>query len=267
MFNDLTGAQDQSASKVDDIFAETDKAQATGASAQIETRLAGLSSGAYPGQNLGTGVNPSYDDEEVEGAHKGNKIMKIAIFSALGAVLILGGYLVYSKFLAPQSEVPANENVAPVQDQNPAPVVDNKDDGSVVPVTSRDNATSTTNLETNASSTENLNQEENTQASLGLPVDTDGDGLSDVEEAALGTNPNLVDSDSDGLSDYDEVKIHFTNPLKKDTDDDGLDDYQEVSVYGTNPLNPDSDGDTYKDGDEVKSGYNPLGDGKMPGIE
>ena len=32
-------------------------------------------------------------------------------------------------------------------------------------------------------------------------VDSDGDGLSDSQESALGTNPNNVDSDSDGLGD------------------------------------------------------------------
>ncbi len=73
------------------------------------------------------------------------------------------------------------------------------------------------------------------------PVDTDGDGLTDADEAALGTNPQSADTDNDGLSDRDEVKI-----------------------YGTDPKNPDTDGDGYLDGAEVRGGYNPRGPGKLP---
>ncbi|MCX6785420.1 MAG: hypothetical protein NTZ18_01040 [Candidatus Komeilibacteria bacterium] len=71
-------------------------------------------------------------------------------------------------------------------------------------------------------------------------LDSDGDGLTNVEEQALGTNPNSADSDNDGLSDREEVK-----------------------VYKTDPLNPDTDSDGYLDGAEVKAGYNPNGTGKL----
>jgi len=47
-----------------------------------------------------------------------------------------------------------------------------------------------------------------------------------------------------------------------DSDQDGLSDEEEI-FYGTDKNNPDTDGDTYLDGDEVKNGYNPLGDGKL----
>lgn len=71
-------------------------------------------------------------------------------------------------------------------------------------------------------------------------VDTDGDGLSDARERQLGTNINNVDTDSDGLFDLEEV-----------------------NVYKTDPKNPDTDGDGYSDGDEVKSGFDPKGPGKL----
>ena len=67
-------------------------------------------------------------------------------------------------------------------------------------------------------------------------VDSDGDGLTDAEEYALGTNPNLADSDGDGLNDFDEVTL------------------------GTSPTNSDSDGDGVSDADEVANGTNPLSD-------
>ena len=64
--------------------------------------------------------------------------------------------------------------------------------------------------------------------------DDDNDGLSDVFEISIGTNPLLKDTDGDGLSDYYEVAYdgdptRYTpgkdlNPLSKDTDNDGLAD-------------------------------------------
>jgi hypothetical protein len=36
-------------------------------------------------------------------------------------------------------------------------------------------------------------------------VDSDGDGLSDIEEMAQGANPFLADTDGDGVNDGDEV--------------------------------------------------------------
>ena len=71
-------------------------------------------------------------------------------------------------------------------------------------------------------------------------LDSDQDGLTDEEEAALGTNANNIDSDQDGLTDREEVK-----------------------VYQTDPLNSDTDGDGYKDGEEIAGDYNPKGQGKL----
>lgn len=68
-----------------------------------------------------------------------------------------------------------------------------------------------------------------------LPKDTDGDGLSDEEEAVLGTSLTSPDTDNDGLFDKEEVKVYKTDPLKADTDGDG-----------------------YTDGEEVKNNFDPL---------
>ncbi len=105
------------------------------------------------------------------------------------------------------------------------------------------------------------------------PNDPDGDGLTNAEEAANGSNPTDPDSDGDGLTDGDEVNVHGTDPTVKDTDRDGLSDGKEVrgikirerfEICGkknrtsitvtTNPLRKDTDRDGLSDGREVK-GY------------
>lgn len=83
------------------------------------------------------------------------------------------------------------------------------------------------------------------------PVDSDGDGLTDAEEAELGTDSNSADSDGDGLTDADEINVYETDPLNSDSDGDGLNDGDEVNSYNTDPNNTDSDGDGLSDGDEI----------------
>lgn len=104
-------------------------------------------------------------------------------------------------------------------------------------------------------------------------TDRDGDGLTNKEEAKLGTDPDNPDTDGDGLRDGDEVRTYSTNPLEKDTDGDGLGDGEEVNTYRTKPTVADTDGDGLKDGAEVTSHKtNPLetdtdGDGLGDGDE
>ncbi len=73
------------------------------------------------------------------------------------------------------------------------------------------------------------------------------------------TNP---DSDGDGLTDNEELSMG-TSTTNPDSDGDGLFDGEEARIYATNPLSFDSDGDGYGDGEEIRSGYNPLGPGRL----
>lgn len=71
-----------------------------------------------------------------------------------------------------------------------------------------------------------------------------------------------LDTDKDGVRDIDE-KRYASDANKADTDDDGLNDYLEIFQYKTKPDVADTDGDTYLDGNEVDNGYDPNGPGKL----
>jgi len=90
--------------------------------------------------------------------------------------------------------------------------------------------------------------------------DSDGDGLCDEDEQALGTDPQDPDSDGDGLSDGDEVESAEEppdsdadgeiDPLDDDDDGDGIETAIEVQDYDwTDPGDapPDTDGDGQPD--------------------
>ncbi|MGF1772510.1 thrombospondin type 3 repeat-containing protein [Vibrio wakamikoensis] len=91
--------------------------------------------------------------------------------------------------------------------------------------------------------------------------DWDNDGLTNEQEAELGTDPRNPDSDGDGLGDKYEVDngLDPTDPTDAllDIDGDGLSHLDEVK-NGTDPNNADSDGDGVNDGDEVREGTDPL---------
>lgn len=89
--------------------------------------------------------------------------------------------------------------------------------------------------------------------------DSDGDGLTNLQEFTGKTLPNNADTDGDGVNDGAELNrtAGATNPLLADTDGDGLNDGGEVTA-GTNPLVADTDGDTFADFQEVVHGSNPT---------
>jgi len=100
--------------------------------------------------------------------------------------------------------------------------------------------------------------------------DDDGDGLTDITEIEIGTDPLNADTDGDGVLDGVEIDIG-TDPLNADTDGDGVLDGVEIDI-GTDPLNADTDGDGVLDGVEIDIGTDPLnpdtdGDGAVDGVE
>jgi len=201
MFNNLNN-QNPAKPPVDDIFAETDKTPegVAPSGSEIETRRVGLTS-------MNEGVE---EPSEKKGLGKRFKIILILI---IATILILSGYLVYSKFF----------KVSPAA----SPVV------SIVPTTT----TTTYAAPTTTQEIINLTASSSTTTTapvVTVPIDSDSDGLSDAEELLVKTNINVIDSDFDGLSDYEEVKIYHTNPLNTDSDGDGYLDGAEVKS-GYNP--------------------------------
>jgi len=113
-------------------------------------------------------------------------------------------------------------------------------------------------------------------------ADDDNDWLSDVDEAAHGTDPLVADSDGDRVVDGAEVilgsdplnpgskppcvrstdmdrdclpndleSIFGADPTKKDTDGDGISDGTEVKGWGTSPAQKNTDGDRCDDDKEI----------------
>jgi hypothetical protein len=76
-------------------------------------------------------------------------------------------------------------------------------------------------------------------------LDADGDGLTNVQEFQLGTNPRAVDSNGDGFTDYTAIQMGW-NPTAADSDGDGLSNATELSL-GTDPFLADTDGDGASD--------------------
>jgi hypothetical protein len=110
--------------------------------------------------------------------------------------------------------------------------------------------------------------------------DSDGDGVSDVIERQIGTDPQNIDTDGDTLTDGDELLLagppnaqgnyYFSaDPTTPDTDGDGLGDAEEIGA-NLDPKQADSDNDGLTDDVETAAGnqLNPtLADADQDGLE
>ena len=246
MFNDLNPQQNPASNSsqnnhqaVDDIFAETDK-PTNPSTSNIETHRVGLTS-----LNEGTPL-----DISEETAKPKLPLFKISAIVIIAAILILSGYLVYSKFFKASSVIVDNK----VINKTPTSTVVTKINNPVV-------SPNLTNSDASSTYVSEIPGLTNNTLATSTPSTSTSTDLTNPSAAQTST----IDSDSDGLTDAEE-KILGTDPLKVDTDGDGLSDYEEVKIYHTNPLLADTDGDGHPDGLEVKNGYNPNGPGKMPGL-
>jgi len=96
-------------------------------------------------------------------------------------------------------------------------------------------------------------------------LDTDGDGIPDVIEVQVGTNPNDADSDDDGVIDGDEPDWNtdsdgdgLINALDPDSDNDGLFDGTELGLDCSNPATNTSLGQCIADADMGMTKTDPL---------
>ncbi|MEZ4294970.1 MAG: EGF domain-containing protein [Polyangiaceae bacterium] len=112
-----------------------------------------------------------------------------------------------------------------------------------------------------------------------ITIDSDGDGLSDVLEQQLGTDPFDQDSDDDGVIDGQEPQPGFDsdgdgliNALDPDSDNDGIFDGTEMGFDCSNPDTDLSAGNCVPDADNGLTITNPLnpdtdGGGVLDGAE
>jgi len=233
MFNDLNNPNAQRRPAVDDIFAETDKTNMGGGQSDIETHRVGL---VATGDSL-----PPIESEQPTG---GNKKFKIIIIVVVALAVLGGAYFTYSQFLVTKSDgVDLNTNInKEVPKKAPSSTPVKTDDSGFVPVVPGSTSSTPKDIPSEQTPPSPIIATTTPDNSFEALIDSDNDGLTDIEEKNAASNPNIIDTDSDGLSDYEEVKIYLTNPLVADTDSDG-----------------------YLDGAEVRGGYNPNGPGKLPG--
>jgi hypothetical protein len=167
------------------------------------------------------------------------KYLLIGVFTLI--VVLGGGYAAYQYILKPQFqavEAPPATTVVPEPQITPETVATDTQVETIAPETAATSSLTETNIVNSMATIPATDINPAVPASATL--DSDGDGLTDAEEAQLGTDP-----------------------LKIDTDGDGLNDREEVKIYMTDPNNVDTDADTYQDGAEVKAGYNPKGPGRL----
>ncbi len=149
----------------------------------------------------------------------------------------------------------------------PVALVDNDTDPFVAPVMSGGNNSANTNPGNQFSNLgwSDYSGENNYLGNYGdsanciYGLDSDNDGLTDAEEAIIGTDPNDADSDGDGVPDAVEVGSDPANPV--DTDSDGTPNALDVDDDGDGTLTAAEDTDADGDGNPATAPADTDGDG------
>ena len=84
---------------------------------------------------------------------------------------------------------------------------------------------------------------------------------SDVD--TLKQKVDVIEKDSAKYAESEKLETIITYLKSEDSDKDGLSDYDEVTIYKSSRYKKDTDGDGYTDKEEVDSGFNPSGPGKL----
>lgn len=223
-----------------DMFAETEKNNAESFSAP-EQQPNALSAGMLKKKeedissplNSGDSFNNAAPMYAMKEPILGKIILSVVFVVILGG-LGFGGWWVYANYFGQSDDKDVGVNT------NQNNVATNTITDYTLPIPVEDNANVIVASPTTPTDVE-LDRDINNDIILfGEPIDSDKDGLDDVREREIGTDPFIADTDGDGLIDGDEVII-----------------------WKTDPLNPDTDGDGHEDGKEVRNGYSPLGPGKL----
>ncbi len=160
------------------------------------------------------------------------KVIMFVVAAIVVGGLVFAGWWIYAKVTQPQKPKTIDSAVGTTTETQTVPVE------NTIVVQSTTNQVVNQNIVTNT--TEIKNDVKSDTILFGQVVDSDKDGLDDIREVQIGTDPRNPDTDSDTLTDGEEVNVWKTNPLKKDTD-----------------------GDSFTDSVEIKNGYNPNGPGKL----
>lgn len=187
--------------------------------------------------------------ELIAGESKAQKIFSLLMVIIGIAVLGMGGYWGYkyykNNFAAGTNEPIVNEAENINQEADKTGTADNENNAADETDKTANEAPAETTAPVEDVNNEAVNatSPEETIATTvpAVKTDTDQDGLTDEEETGLGTNLNNVDSDADGLFDLEEVRTYKTNPINPDSDADGYSDGEEVK----GGYNPNGDGKLY----------------------
>ncbi len=183
---------------------------------------------------------PAY---QTSGAPAGKKkIMNIAIIVVLVLVVGISAYLLYASYQAPANNQNVNveDQVAVVEEQ---PVVE--EPATEEAAQPDENTPPPVDIPTEQPAVEekiNFDPSKLSDVSLSLmaSLDKDKDGLTDAEEALIGTDPNMNDTDKDTYRDGDEMK-NFYSPIKAGStriNEEGFAKAYENTSYGYKLLYP-----------------------------